>query len=72
MVVACEVKTTAEYVVKQACTLISGLLHDCQFSSLENRMRSKKGIDSIFLQQHLTLEGRGVVGGTSDQLEVFF
>lgn len=37
VVVASEVKTAAESAVKQACTLISGLLHDCQFSSVENK-----------------------------------
>lgn len=42
VVVASEVKTAAESAVKQACTLISGLLHDCQFSSVENKNRRKK------------------------------
>lgn len=42
VVMASEVKTAAESAVKQACTLISGLLHDCQFSSVENKNRRKK------------------------------
>lgn len=36
---ASEVKTAAESASKQVCTLQSGLLHDCQFSSLENKNR---------------------------------
>lgn len=39
VVVASEVKTAAESAVKQACTPVSGLLHDCQFSSVENKNR---------------------------------
>lgn len=42
VVMASEVKTAAESAVKQACTLISGLLHDCQFSSVENENRGEK------------------------------
>lgn len=37
-----EVKSAAESAVKRACTLISGLLHDCQFSSVENKNRRKR------------------------------
>lgn len=39
---ASEVKTAAESAVKQARTLISGLLHDSQFSSVENKNRKKR------------------------------
>lgn len=42
VVMVSEVKTAAESAVKQACTLISGLLHDCQFSSVENENRGEK------------------------------
>lgn len=43
VVVASEVKSAAESAAKQACTLVSGLLHDCQFSSaLDNNRRKKK------------------------------
>lgn len=34
---ASEVKTAAESAVSQASMLVSGLLHDCQFSSVENK-----------------------------------
>lgn len=47
VVVASEVKTAAESAVKQACTVISGLLHDCQFSSVENKNRRNRGMIQI-------------------------
>lgn len=40
-----EVKTAAESASQHACTLQSGLLHDCQFPSLENKNRRKKKED---------------------------
>lgn len=49
VVMASEVKTAAESAVKQACTLISGLLHDCQFSSVENENRGEKKAESKLL-----------------------
>ncbi len=42
VLVASEVKTAAESAVKQACTLVSGLLHDSQFSSVGNKNRRKR------------------------------
>lgn len=38
---ASEVKTAAESASKHAYTLQSGLLHDCQFFSLENKIEEK-------------------------------
>lgn len=42
VVMASEVKTAAESAVKQARTLLSGLLQDCQFPSVENKNRRKR------------------------------
>lgn len=42
MVAASEVKSAAESAVERACTLLSGLLDDCQFSLIENKNRREK------------------------------
>lgn len=42
MVAASEVKSAAEFAVERACTLLSGLLDDCQFSLIENKNRKEK------------------------------
>lgn len=47
VVAASEVKNAAESAAKQACTLTSGLLHDCQFSSVENKNRRKKALSKL-------------------------
>lgn len=58
VVLASEVKTGAESTVKQACTHVSGLLHDCKFSLVEKKGKEEKKKDVI--QTFLVSNHRGM------------